>query len=99
MILPILISVSLAPGSYFFCASAGLAIAAAIAKSVKAVKWRVRTGIIPLPLGQLFFASLASRAHACKHPLIPRDETIDGWGGYLPACFGRDTISIILPSS
>jgi hypothetical protein len=30
MVLPILISRSLAPGSYFFCAAAGLATAAAM---------------------------------------------------------------------
>src|ERR1035438_3681165 len=46
MILPILISVSLAPGSYFFCALAGFAIAAASANTVKAIKLRARTGIV-----------------------------------------------------
>src|SRR6187402_1503020 len=46
MMLPILISVSLAPGSYFFCALAEVATAAATANAVRARKLGTRTGIV-----------------------------------------------------
>src|SRR6266576_3879992 len=58
MILPILISVSLAPGSYFFCALAWVATAAATAKTVKAIKLRARTGIVLSRLTNSFFEVL-----------------------------------------
>src|SRR2546430_8030312 len=54
MILPIVISVSLAPGSYFFCALAWVAIAAT-AKIVRAIKLRARTGIVLSRLTTYFF--------------------------------------------
>src|ERR1700687_1889550 len=46
MILPILISVSLAPGSYFFCALAADAAIAAAANTARATRLLARTGIV-----------------------------------------------------
>jgi hypothetical protein len=49
MMLPILISVSLAPGSYFFCADAGAAASAPavkVAKATTATKRPRRSGIV-----------------------------------------------------
>jgi len=49
--LPILISVSLAPVSYLFCALAPVAvIAAAVAIAVKATRLRIRDGIVLSPI-------------------------------------------------
>jgi hypothetical protein len=78
MILPIFISVSLAPGSYFFCALAAVTvIAATTAKVVRPIKLLVRAGIVSLPLGSFSFAQVSqvARGHASKHRLIPRRET------------------------
>src|SRR5437763_1045518 len=77
MILPILISLSLALGSYFFCAYAVVATVAATATAVRATRFCIRTGII---FSLYFFSgllppSLASRINTCKHVLIPYDET------------------------
>src|ERR1700738_4784105 len=67
MILPSFISVSLAPGSYFFSALAAVAvIVAATAKAATAIRLRMLTGIVVSPLGALFCGSVASRARACK---------------------------------
>src|ERR1700688_1543122 len=66
MILPILISVSLAPGSYFFSAFAAVAvIAAAAATTAIAIRRRFPAGIGLSP-GVLIFlgASQVGRAHA-----------------------------------
>src|SRR5229473_8674720 len=47
MMLPTLISVALAPGSYFFCADAAVAATAAAAVStVRAIRFLARTGIV-----------------------------------------------------
>src|ERR1700722_7283180 len=47
MMLPILISVSLAPGSYFFCADAADAVSvAAAASAARARKLPVRAGVV-----------------------------------------------------
>src|ERR1700730_235759 len=67
MILPIFISVSLAPGSYFFCALAAVkVIAATTAKAVRPIKLLVRAGIVSLPLGSFSFAQVSqvARGHA-----------------------------------
>jgi hypothetical protein len=72
MMLPILISVSDAPGSYFFWALAAVAVIAAIAVSAKSVRRR----IIVHSRGVLFCRSVASRARGGKQPLIPQDETV-----------------------
>src|SRR5215813_11424316 len=52
MMLPILISVSVAPTSYFFCASAPLDVAAAIARAAEKAASRKWTGIL-ISLGWL----------------------------------------------
>src|SRR5438105_2146554 len=80
MMLPILISVSLAPGSYFFCACAGVAIAAAETNDTTATRLVLRS-ILSSHL--CFFKSVASRARAGKNGLIPRDET---------SCCGRSIV-------
>src|SRR5215510_12685983 len=72
MMFPILISVSLAPGSYFFCALAVVTVAAATTNDTKA-NWLVRRS--DMVSSRLFFASVASRAQAGKNGVIPRDET------------------------
>jgi hypothetical protein len=46
--------VSLAPGSYFFCALAEVATTAATANAVKATKLCVRTGIVFSLFSDLF---------------------------------------------
>src|SRR5262249_57666143 len=77
MMLAILISVSLAPGSYFFCAFAGTAMAAAETSDRRATRL-VRHNIL---CSRLFFAercflrSVASHAPAGKNGHIPRHET------------------------
>src|SRR5262245_34324738 len=77
MMLPILISVSLAPGSYFFCAFAGTAMAATETSDTRATRL-VRRSILS---SRLFFSkccfqrSVASHARAGKNGLIPQDET------------------------
>src|SRR5438067_2859841 len=74
MILPILISVSLAPGSYFFCAWAAVVAEMATANAIKAIH-RFARGGIGLSPGILFSPSVASRAGAGKVRFIPHDET------------------------
>src|SRR5712672_6019 len=66
MMLPILISVSLAPGSYFFCADAVVAITAATADNIAAAtRFCIRTGIVPSQMVFIFVAvSQAAPAHA-----------------------------------
>src|ERR1700730_3583769 len=56
MMLPILISVSLAPGSYFFCAAAALSVSANATKAVKATNFLGPTDIVSLPVDVLFYA-------------------------------------------
>jgi hypothetical protein len=74
--LPILISVSLAPESYFFCALAVVAISAAAANAATAAKWFGRTGIVLSRFFRdLFGASFASYASAGKRRLISPGET------------------------
>src|SRR4051812_2276261 len=70
MMLPILISVSLAPGSYFFSADAGGAEIAVMAASIAKAKCRIRTGIVPSLHGIYFCRSVASRTVACKRRLF-----------------------------
>jgi hypothetical protein len=53
MMLPILISLSLAPGSYFFCALAVVASTAATANAATAATSRMRTGMVFSPLSRL----------------------------------------------
>src|SRR5271167_1180056 len=77
MILPILISVSLAPGSYFFCALAGFAIAAATASAVKAIKF-ARTGIVPSRSTNYFSQVWQVAGWLASTSLLPRDETMVG---------------------
>src|SRR6266576_7242868 len=69
MILPILISVSLAPTSYFFCALAAVAVTAtAAANAVTAKRLLIRDGIVLSPLGVYFHqVSQVVRAHASSH--------------------------------
>jgi hypothetical protein len=74
MMLPILISVSLAPGSYFFSADAAVAVsAAAAANPAKAIRLLIQIGIVLSRY--LFCTSVASHAQACKRRFIPPDET------------------------
>src|SRR2546428_509741 len=84
MILPILISVSLAPGSYFFCAWAVVATMAATASAVMATSFCMRTGIVFSPFfqsccGQVsqVASTLASmclfrmtKRHCCPAPIV-----------------------------
>src|ERR1700737_108327 len=56
MMLPILISVSLAPGSYFFCAADTLAVSANATNAVKATSFFGPTDIVSLPVDVLFCA-------------------------------------------
>src|SRR3954462_14243151 len=85
MMLPILISVSLAPGSYFFCALAGVAVMAmAAAHPARAMTLLVTRIIVSLPLGVGFLpeVSQATRAlasiglfrcrkrHCCAAPIV-----------------------------
>src|SRR5258705_9752772 len=55
MMLPILISVSLAPGSYFFCALAAVAVIAATANAARTTSLCIRTGMVSPPLDILFW--------------------------------------------
>jgi hypothetical protein len=67
-----LISVSLAPVSYFFCALAAVEVnAAAAAIAVNATRLRIRAVIVLSPHDHLFCNSVASRDGTGKHPLIP----------------------------
>src|ERR1700690_1756464 len=54
MILPILISVSLAPGSYFFCAGAAAAVPAATASAASVNRLRIRAGMVLSRLATCF---------------------------------------------
>src|ERR1700686_864272 len=63
MMLPILISVSLAPESYFFCALAVVAISAAAANAATAAKWFGRTGIV---LSRFFVICLEQVSQAAR---------------------------------
>jgi hypothetical protein len=64
MMLPILTSVSLAPGSYFFWALADVAISAAAAKVATAAKCRGRASIVFSPFVVLFCGKFRkSRLH------------------------------------
>src|SRR5690348_1505742 len=76
MMLPILISVSVAPGSYFFCACAGAAIIAAATSDTRAARL-VRRSMNFLPF--VFFECGKPRQRwqelAGKNGLIPQDET------------------------
>src|SRR5450759_4778700 len=65
MILPILISVSLAPGSYFFCALAAVAIIAA-ANAAMATKLRIPAGIVLSPWRFILF-KCRKRARGLRH--------------------------------
>src|ERR1700690_1870512 len=65
MILPILISVSLAPGSYFFCAVAAAAVTAATASAASVNRLRIRAGMGLSRLATCFDqVSQVRRAHA-----------------------------------
>jgi hypothetical protein len=72
--LPILISVSLAPGSYFFCACAVVVAEMATATAVRATHRVVRAGIVP-SLWQLIFAECRKPGERWQVRLIPPDET------------------------
>src|SRR5260370_32744764 len=78
MILPIFISVSLAPGSYFFSAFAAVAViaAAAAATTAIAIRRRLRAGIV-LSSWRFHFlqASQVGLAHASIR-FIPRGGTV-----------------------
>jgi hypothetical protein len=84
--LPILISVSLAPGSYFFSADAAVAVtAAAAAKPAKAIRPLIQIGIV---LSRHLFAQVSqvmrrhasvglfrlTKQHCCAPPIM-----IDAW--------------------
>ncbi|MGY4313207.1 hypothetical protein [Bradyrhizobium sp. JR3.5] len=76
MMLPILISPSLAPGSYFFCAVAEVVINAALAKATIAPIYPERTGIVFSPIFVVVLtASLARDACAGKRWVFPLGET------------------------
>src|SRR5712664_4470763 len=65
MMLPTLISVSLAPGSYFFCADAAVAAMAAAVSTARATKFLTRAGIVFSPLAIYFHqVSQVRRTHA-----------------------------------
>src|ERR1700741_4242117 len=68
MMLPILISVSLAPGSYLFSALAALVLKAAASRvTARRLVWRASIVFLP---ARLFFLSFASCARAGKPPSI-----------------------------
>src|ERR1700753_1191935 len=81
MILPILISVSVAPGSYFFCALAVVADIATIDAAIAATTTRLLTGtgiissaafyLVPDISAGILCASFASRSGPCKRRLVP----------------------------
>src|SRR6266404_9192553 len=87
MILPILISVSLAPGSYFFSAFAAVAVIAAAAAIARATRLLIRAGIA-FSRWAIYFdqvsqvtrphASIGSfrgaKQHCCAPPIM-----IDAW--------------------
>src|SRR5690242_6151380 len=76
MMLPILISVSLAPGSYFFCALAAVTvIAAAVANTAMAIRLLMRAGIASLPLWRFFCRKCRKSGVHWQASLIPLDET------------------------
>ncbi|MGL3208108.1 hypothetical protein [Bradyrhizobium sp. BR 1433] len=76
MMLPILISPSLAPGSYFFCAVAEVAISAALANAAIAPIYPKRAGIVfSRFLSLVLAASLARDACAGKRWVFPLGET------------------------
>src|SRR5580698_9641251 len=74
MILPILISVSLAPGSYFLCAAAVVAVIAAAASAASANSLLIRAGIVLSRALTTYFdqVSQVRRTHASKqgHGLV-----------------------------
>src|SRR4029077_13318657 len=71
MILPILISLSLTPGSYFFCALA-VATTAALKTNDTKVTRAARPSCI---VSSRFFVSVTRRARTGKNLHIPQDET------------------------
>jgi hypothetical protein len=73
MTLPILISVSLAPGSYFFCAFAALAVIAA--HTATATKLLVRAGIVFSRLHLILIKCRKSRAGLQAPAYSARPET------------------------
>src|SRR6476620_4358307 len=86
MILPILISPSLAPGSYFFCAFAAVTLIAAAANAARTTKLRIKAGIA-LSLW-VSFAQLLQLAHrrasislfrGAKQDCWPLSIMIDAW--------------------
>src|ERR1700689_3234527 len=65
MILPILISLSLAPGSYFFCAEAVVALMTAAANAASTNRLVIRAGIVLSRLATYFDqVSQVRRTHA-----------------------------------
>src|SRR5260221_12218736 len=62
MMLPILISVSLAPGSYFFCACAVVAVNAAIAATATRLRIRAVIVLSPLCFAPLCFVGVSQAA-------------------------------------
>src|ERR1700694_4701389 len=71
MMLPILISVSLAPGSYFFCALAGVAdMAAAAAHAATAIRLGIRAGIVFSPW--LYFVRMSQVTCSCASSCLFR---------------------------
>src|SRR6266581_5187281 len=95
MILPILISVSLAPTSYFFCALAAVAVTAANAVTTK--RLLIRDGIVLSPLG-VYFDQVSqvvrarasghlfrgTKQHCCSSPIM-----IDAGGNWIVLDKGR----------
>src|SRR5215468_3686951 len=78
MMLPILISVSVAPVSYFFCASAPLVVAANRANTLETIANRVAlTGIpflpLPLPMCRCYGASGEGMAPSAPIQLLPME--------------------------
>src|SRR6516165_6255486 len=91
MMLPILISVSLAPGSYFFSAYA--AVATGLRRTPRRQEgWRFAPASFPPDLN--YFAGVSQVAS----PVASAGRRLSPQNRYL-AYFGRETISIILASS
>src|SRR5664279_1344788 len=90
MMLPTRISVSLAPGSYFFCACAAVAvIAATAANPASAIRRRIRAGIVLSPCCFFQVSQVActhastglfrdTKQHCCFPPIM-----IDAWAAFV----------------
>src|SRR3981081_691357 len=87
MMLPILISVSLAPGSYFFCALAAVAVMAmAAAHTPSAMNLLVSAAIVSLPAWPFVLPELSQAARALASIRLFRGVKRCCCAGYFLQC-------------